>query len=112
MTSRRHMTNCPRTCRTNFWKDGRYRGRWRPRPELFDQRYDDLQKKLNAIETPGTRTLMIQGGSDFCDEPAESEGMEHFFTAGYRRIVLDGVGHFPPREASEAVAHAVLAHFR
>jgi pimeloyl-ACP methyl ester carboxylesterase len=89
-----------------------YRGRWRPRPELFDQRYDHLQKQLNAIETLGTRTLTIQGGSDFCDEPAQSEGMEPFFTAGYRRIVLDGVGHFPPREASEAVAQAVLAHFR
>jgi pimeloyl-ACP methyl ester carboxylesterase len=89
-----------------------YRGRWRPRPELFDQRYDALQKQLNAIETLGTRTLMIQGGSDFCDEPAGSEGMEPFFTAGYRRIVLDGVGHFPPREASETVAQAVLEHFR
>jgi pimeloyl-ACP methyl ester carboxylesterase len=55
---------------------------------------------------------MIEGGSDLCDEPAESEGMERFFTAGYRRIILDGVGHFPPREASEAVAQAVLEHFR
>jgi pimeloyl-ACP methyl ester carboxylesterase len=50
--------------------------------------------------------------SSLCDEPAESEGMEHFFTAGYRRIVLDGVGHFPPRESPEAVVEAVLAHVR
>jgi pimeloyl-ACP methyl ester carboxylesterase len=89
-----------------------YRGRWRPRPELFDQRYDDLQKRLPAIETLARKTLMIQGGSDFCDEPAGSEGMERFFTAGYRRIVLAGVGHFPPREAPEEVAKAVLAHLR
>jgi pimeloyl-ACP methyl ester carboxylesterase len=89
-----------------------YRGRWRPRPELFDQRYDDLQKQLHTVETLSTKTLMIQGGSDFCNEPAESEGKERFFTDGYQRIVLDGVGHFPPREASEAVAQAVLAHLR
>jgi pimeloyl-ACP methyl ester carboxylesterase len=89
-----------------------YRGRWRPQPETFDQRYDELQKRLNAIDTLVTNTLMIQGGSDFCDEAAGSEGMERFFTAGYRRVVLDGVGHFPPREASEAVAQAVIAHLR
>jgi pimeloyl-ACP methyl ester carboxylesterase len=89
-----------------------YRGRWRRQAEFFDQRYDDLQRRLNAHETLGTKTLMIQGGSDFCVEPAGSEGMERFFTAGYRRIVLDGVGHFPSREASEAVAQAMLVHFR
>jgi pimeloyl-ACP methyl ester carboxylesterase len=89
-----------------------YRSRWRPQPETFDPGYDELQKQLNAIETLGTRTLMIQGGSDYCDEPSQSEGMERYFTAGYRRIVLEGVGHFLPRESSEAVAQAVLAHFR
>jgi pimeloyl-ACP methyl ester carboxylesterase len=85
-----------------------YRGRWRTEP--FDDRYNDLQKQLNDVETLSIPTLMIQGGSDFCDEPAGSEGMEHFFAAGYRRMVLDGIGHFPPREASEAVAEAVIAH--
>ena len=87
-----------------------YRGRWRS--EQFDSRYDDLQRRLNVIETLDTPTLMIQGGSDFCDEPAESEGMERHFIGGYRRIVLDGVGHFPPREASEVVANGALAHVR
>jgi pimeloyl-ACP methyl ester carboxylesterase len=53
---------------------------------------------------------MIQGGSDFCAGPGESEGLERFFTAGYRRIVLEGVGHFPPRENPEAVAQAILDH--
>jgi pimeloyl-ACP methyl ester carboxylesterase len=89
-----------------------YRSRWRPQSELFDPGYDDLQKRLNGVETLGTRTLMIQGRSDFCDEPSQSEGMERFFTGGYQRIVLDGTGHFPPREAPEAVAHAVLEHLQ
>jgi len=33
-----------------------------------------------------------------------------WFTGPYRRLVLDGVGHFPPREAPEAVAAALTSH--
>lgn len=50
---------------------------------------------------------MIQGGADACDPPSESEGQERYFAGGYQRVVLDGVGHFPAREASNAVADAV-----
>ena len=53
---------------------------------------------------------MIQGGMDFCVEPASSEGFDGSFTGGYQRIVLDGVGHFPPREAPNAVADAIVSH--
>jgi pimeloyl-ACP methyl ester carboxylesterase len=53
---------------------------------------------------------MIQGLSDYCDAPGESEGLEAFFTGGYRRIVLENVGHFPHREAPGPVAEAVLHH--
>ncbi len=42
---------------------------------------------------------MIQGLFDNCDAPAESEALEAFFTGGYRRVVLEDVGHFPHREA-------------
>jgi pimeloyl-ACP methyl ester carboxylesterase len=52
---------------------------------------------------------MIQGGSDFCDGPQESEGLEAHFTGPYRRLLLDGVGHFPHREAPAVVARHVLA---
>jgi pimeloyl-ACP methyl ester carboxylesterase len=55
---------------------------------------------------------MIQGGSDFCDDVLMSEGQEGCFTAGYRRVVIDGAGHFPPREAPDAVADALIAHLR
>ena len=53
---------------------------------------------------------MLQGAADFCVEPAASEGQAGFFTAGYRREVVEGAGHFPHREAPGAVAAAVLAH--
>jgi pimeloyl-ACP methyl ester carboxylesterase len=36
--------------------------------------------------------------------------LDRYFTDGYRRLVLDGVGHFPSREAPDAVADAVLEH--
>ncbi len=41
----------------------------------------------------------------------KSEGLEAFFTGGYRRVVLESVGHFPHREAPGLVADAVLDHF-
>jgi pimeloyl-ACP methyl ester carboxylesterase len=85
-----------------------YRGRWRP--EASDPRYETLQSRLSQTQTISTPTLMIQGGMDYCDEPASSEGLDDYFTGGYRRIVLDSVGHFPPREAPDAVAAAVIEH--
>ena len=87
-----------------------YRSRWRT--VTTDPRYSGLQTRLGELETLSTATLMIQGASDFCDEPASSEGLERHFTGRYQRIVLDGVGHFPPREAPEAVAGALDRHLR
>jgi len=87
-----------------------YRSRWRP--ELLDPRYNALQDRLAGIATLSTATLMIQGMADRCDEPASSEGLDHYFTGPYHRILLDGIGHFPTREAPEAVAEAVDRHLR
>ena len=36
---------------------------------------------------------------------------ERFFT-GYRRVRLDGIGHFPHREAPDEVAEAVNRHLQ
>jgi pimeloyl-ACP methyl ester carboxylesterase len=53
---------------------------------------------------------MIQGASDFCDGPEESAGQEIYFTNGYRRLLLDGIGHFAHREAPQKVAEAIVNH--
>jgi pimeloyl-ACP methyl ester carboxylesterase len=87
-----------------------YRARWL-QGEAWDSRYDALQNRLGEVEYLATPTLMIQGLSDYCDSPKESEGLEAFFTGGYRRVVLENVGHFPHREAPKLVADAVLDHF-
>jgi pimeloyl-ACP methyl ester carboxylesterase len=86
-----------------------YRARWLPN-EIADVRYGELQERLGMVERLSVPTLMIQGAADNCDSPKESEHLEGYFTAKYDRHVLEGVGHFPHREAPAVVAAAVLHH--
>jgi pimeloyl-ACP methyl ester carboxylesterase len=88
-----------------------YRSRWMEN-EPWDPRYNEVQSRLGKAERIDVPTLMIQGGSDFCDPPSESEGQERYFGAGYRRLLVEGVGHFPHREASGVVADAILSWLR
>jgi pimeloyl-ACP methyl ester carboxylesterase len=88
-----------------------YRRRWRG-DQPSDPSLADLYARLATIERIGVPALMIQGGADFCDEPASSEGQDAHFTGGYRRIVIDGAGHFPLRETPDAVADAVIEHLK
>jgi hypothetical protein len=57
-------------------------------------RYSSLQARLGETETLSTAALMIQGGSDFCDKPVSSEGLDRYFTGPYQRTVLNGVAIF------------------
>jgi pimeloyl-ACP methyl ester carboxylesterase len=85
-----------------------YRARFRP-DEPLDARYDSMRQRLAQVDRIDVATLMIQGGADYCDEPASSDGLDRHFRR-YRRVVLDGVGHFPHREAPAAVADLVQEH--
>jgi pimeloyl-ACP methyl ester carboxylesterase len=76
--------------------------------EVVDHRYDEQQAKLKKTVEIEVPALMIQGASDFCDLPSASEGQEKYFPRGYERILLEGVGHFPHREAPAEVADAAL----
>jgi pimeloyl-ACP methyl ester carboxylesterase len=87
-----------------------YRSRWKVEP--FDGRYAALRERLGTVESLSTPTLMIQGSADMCVAPSESEGQDRYFSGGYRRELLAGVGHFPAREASNEVARAVVAHLQ
>jgi pimeloyl-ACP methyl ester carboxylesterase len=55
---------------------------------------------------------MIQGGSDAVGLPASTEGKDRYFTGGYARHVIPGVGHFPTREAPDAVSKLVVDFLR
>jgi pimeloyl-ACP methyl ester carboxylesterase len=50
---------------------------------------------------------VIHGGDDWCNDPATSANREASFSRLYDRLVLPGVGHFPSREAPEAVGPAI-----
>ncbi|GJH11906.1 alpha/beta hydrolase [Caballeronia novacaledonica] len=88
-----------------------YRRRWRG-DQPSDPALAELYARLATVERIDVPALMIQGGADSCDEPASSEGQDKYFPAGYRRVVIDGAGHFPLREAPDAVADAVIAHLK
>jgi len=55
----------------------------RPNEFVF---YELLAGKIERILI--IPTVMIQGGSDFCDEPSSSEGFDRYFDGGYRRLLL------------------------
>jgi pimeloyl-ACP methyl ester carboxylesterase len=87
-----------------------YRSRFLPEP--MDHRYDELQHQLRGIAQLKTPTLVINGGADTCDPPSSFEEIDHHFTNRFELLTLDDVGHFPPREAPDAVGKALVRHFR
>jgi len=87
-----------------------YRSRFLPEP--VDHRYDELQHRLSTIAQLKTPTLVISGESDTCDPPSSFEELDHSFTGGYELLSLAGIGHFPHREAPQAVANALVRHFK
>jgi pimeloyl-ACP methyl ester carboxylesterase len=87
-----------------------YRVRWGASPR--DPAYEELEQKLARATTLSAPTLLIHGGSDTCIAPEQTEGRAGKFTAGYRRVVVPGAGHFVPREAPGTVADLVLDHLR
>jgi pimeloyl-ACP methyl ester carboxylesterase len=73
-----------------------------------DLRYRDLDRRAMSARTISVPTLMIQGAADGVTVPNTTDGKEKYFTGGYQRHVLNGVGHFPTREAPEAVNRLII----
>ena len=82
-----------------------YRHRWGFEPGDPSYAADEVQ--LNPAPALSVPTLVLHGGADACNHPSSSEGKESCFTGPYRRVVLEGVGHFPHRESPAEVASAV-----
>jgi pimeloyl-ACP methyl ester carboxylesterase len=87
-----------------------YRVRWGEADP--DPRYAELEQRQKAAETISLPTLMIQGGDDRAVLPSTSEGKGKHFSGPYRRHLLDGVGHFPTREAADEVSKLLLEFLR
>ena len=73
-----------------------------------DPRYCDLDQRAMSAPSIAVPTLMIQGGADGVTLAATTDGKDKYFTGGYQRVVLDGVGHLPTREAPDAVNKLLL----
>lgn len=85
-----------------------YRSRWGHAP--LDPRYARLQAQLEITSTLSVPTVLLHGKEDRCELVQTTDGAERYFNKGYRRIVLDGVGHFPSRENPVEAARAIVTH--
>ncbi|MBS1814118.1 MAG: alpha/beta hydrolase [Acidobacteria bacterium] len=87
-----------------------YRVRWGHAP--IDSRYDVLQDRMDSTVSLSVPTLLIQGLEDNCVLAQTTDGAGRFFTGGYRRALLEDVGHFPSREAPKETAKLILEHIQ
>jgi pimeloyl-ACP methyl ester carboxylesterase len=77
-----------------------------------DPAYDLLQTRLESTPSLDVPTLMLHGMEDHCTLPESTDGSGRYFSNGYRRVLLDGVGHFPQRENPQAVGEEILRHLQ
>lgn len=79
-----------------------YRHRWGHAPG--DTHYAADDAALDPAPVLDLPTLVLHGTADTVNHPDGSAGRERFFAGRYERALLDGVGHFPQREAAIRVA--------
>jgi len=86
-----------------------YRSRW-------DEAEPDpasvwLEERVKATQTLSLPTLYVQGEVDGVNPPAAAAAVPEKFTGPLTFLTLPGVGHFPQREAPDAVTGALIALF-
>lgn len=77
-----------------------------------DPAYADDEARLHPAPALAVPTLTLHGTADTCNHPDSSKGRESFFQGRYERHLLEGVGHFPQREASALVSEEILRFCR
>ena len=86
-----------------------YRVRWDEAAP--DPRAVELEATIRATTQLATPTLYIFGGADGVNPPEFSKNVPAKFSGPFEALMLDGVGHFPTREAPDKVATALVRHF-
>ncbi|MGI4798128.1 MAG: alpha/beta fold hydrolase [Janthinobacterium lividum] len=84
-----------------------YRSRWDVAAP--DPRSAALEAKVKATQTLSLPAIYIQGVVDGVNPPAASTSVPKKFAGPFEFVELPGVGHFPQREAPDAVAEHLLA---
>jgi pimeloyl-ACP methyl ester carboxylesterase len=87
-----------------------YRSRWGHAET--DPAYGVQETRFRSAQSLDVPTLLLHGMEDHCTLAESTDGAGRYFTNGYRRILLDGVGHFPQRENPALVAEETLRHLR
>ncbi len=73
-----------------------------------DPAYQDIEDRLAEPPLIRVPTLVVHGECDGDNLASTTEGKDELFADAYRRVVLPGIGHFPPREEPRATADAIL----
>ncbi len=74
-----------------------------------DPAYQGIESRLATQPEIAVPSLVLEGGADAVDPPAEVDPFAHYFIGPYRREVLQGVGHNVPQEAPEKFAEGILS---
>jgi pimeloyl-ACP methyl ester carboxylesterase len=83
-----------------------YLHRWGEAPG--DPAYQAVEDRLADPSPVRVPCLVLHGERDGDNLPRTTEGTDDLFTEDYERVLMPGVGHFPPREAPRATAEAIL----
>ena len=83
-----------------------YRHRWGH--AAGDPYYAADEATLHPAPVLDVPTLVLHGAQDGANHPDTSLRKEQLFRGGYERMVLEGVGHFPPREVAALVTAELL----
>lgn len=86
-----------------------YRSRWGE--AALDPRSLGVETKIRTAKHLKTPTIFFHGALDGVTPSAMTEKMSEKFAGPFERIVLEGVGHFPTREAPEIVGKKLAEHF-
>jgi pimeloyl-ACP methyl ester carboxylesterase len=86
-----------------------YRSRWGE--TAFDPRSTKLEAAIKATKRLMTPTVFFHGALDGVTPPRITETMAQTFVRRFERIVIDGAGHFLPREAPEVIGPKLIEHF-
>jgi pimeloyl-ACP methyl ester carboxylesterase len=74
-----------------------------------DPAYRNIESRLAAQPRIAVPSLVLEGGADAVDPPAEKDPFARHFTGPYRREILENIGHNVPQEAPQRFADGILS---
>lgn len=76
-------------------------------PAFRDPAFERVEGRI-GVDPISVPTLYLHGKDDGCVGVEVSEGMESLFTGRFRRVIVEGAGHFVHWEKPEAFNRAVM----